>query len=186
MKYFRVRCYTNTSLEISPKKACQLPVRAAGDLAWNLCVSKSGRVLGPSGEGRTGSSFNQKDEEHLAAGLGTCKAVSHLSGSMRSRSASSYKGWHTSPEARENGQLSVSDGACRWRPVGPRQAGDGQIPVVHPLQLLLPFPLLAELHVGTQEPPPLSTSLSFLTNFCVSCSVSLCLCIFHSSAPSWE
>ena len=77
------------------------------------------------------------------------------SGSMKSRSASSHKGWHTSPEAREDGQLSVSNGACHWRRVGPRPVGDGQIPVMRPLQLLLPFPLLAELHVGTQEPPPL-------------------------------
>ena len=61
----------------------------------------------------------------------------------------------TSPEAREDGQLSVSNGACHWRRVGPRPVGDGQIPVMRPLQLLLPFPLLAELHVGTQEPPPL-------------------------------
>ena len=100
-------------------------------------------------------------------GLGTCQAGSHLSGPVRSRSASSYKGRHTSPEAR--GQLSVSDGACRWRRVGPRPVGDGQIPVVHPLQLLLPSPLLAELHVGTQGPPPLSATVSFLTSFCVSC-----------------
>lgn len=35
---------------------------------------------------------------------------SHLSGPVRSRSASSYKGRHTSPEARENSQLSE-----RWR-----------------------------------------------------------------------
>lgn len=70
MKYFHVRCYANTSLERSPKKACRLPVSTAGDLAWNLCVSKSGRVLGPSREGRTGSSFNQKDAGHLAVGLG--------------------------------------------------------------------------------------------------------------------
>lgn len=74
---------------------------------------------------------------------------------MKSRSASSHKGWHTSPEAREDGQLSVSNGACHWRRVGPRPVGDGQIPVMRPLPLLLPFPLLAELHVGTQEPPPL-------------------------------
>lgn len=160
MKYFRVRCYTNTSLERSPKKACQLPVGAAADLAWNLCVSKSGRVLGPSGEERTGISFNQKDEEHLAAGLGTCKAGSHLSGSVRSRSASSYKGWHTSPEARENGQLSVSDGACRWRRVGPRPVGDGQIPVVHPLQLLLPSCMWVRRSLPDSPPVCLSWPIS--------------------------
>lgn len=79
MKYFHVRCYTNTSLERSPKKACRLPVSTASDLAWNLCVSKSGRVLGPSREGRTGSSFNQKDAGHLAVGLGVTEWVHEVS-----------------------------------------------------------------------------------------------------------
>lgn len=106
--------------------------------------------------------------------LGACQAGSHLRGPVRSRSASSYKGRHTSPEARENSQLSVSDGTCRWRRVGPRPVGDGQIPVVRPLQLLLPSPLLAELHVGMQGPPPslchcvfLDQFLRFLLFFCV-------------------